>query len=40
VVTMTISFPSLLEAGRWLPALDELAAGVWLQQPPGEGGSQ
>lgn len=38
-VMMTISFPSLLEAGRWLPALDELAAGVWLQQRPGEGGS-
>jgi hypothetical protein len=38
-VMMTMSFPSLLEAGRWLPALDELAAGVWLQQRPGEGGS-
>jgi hypothetical protein len=36
-VMMTISFPSLLEAGRWLPALDELAAGVWLQ--PGQGES-
>jgi hypothetical protein len=38
-VMMTISFPSLLEAARWLPALDELAAGVWLQQYPGEGES-
>jgi hypothetical protein len=37
-IMMTISFPSLLEAARWLPALDELAAGVWLQQP-GQGGS-
>jgi hypothetical protein len=37
-VMMTISFPSLLEAARWLRALDELAAGVWLQQP-GQGGS-
>lgn len=37
-VMMTISFPSLLEAARWLPALDELAAGVWLQQP-GQGES-
>ena len=38
-VMMTISFPSLLEAVRWLPALDELAAGVWLQKHPGEGRS-
>jgi len=37
-VMMTISFPSLLEAARWLPALDELAAGVWLQELPGEDG--
>jgi hypothetical protein len=37
-VIMTISFPSLLEAARWVPALDELAAGVWLQESPGEGG--
>ena len=36
-VMMTMSFASLLEAARWLPALDELAAGVWLQ--PGQGGS-
>jgi hypothetical protein len=39
-VIMTISFPSLLEAARWLPALDELASGVWLQRYPGEGGSR
>jgi len=37
---MTISFPGILEAARWLPALDELAAGVWLQRYPGEGESQ
>ena len=36
-VLMTISFPSLLEAARWLTALDELAAGVWLQRQPGSG---
>ncbi|HLH83271.1 MAG TPA: hypothetical protein VKV38_08400 [Trebonia sp.] len=39
-VIMTISFASLLEAARWLPALDELASGVWLQRYPGEGGSR
>jgi hypothetical protein len=32
-VIMSISFPSLLEAARWHPALDELATDVWLQQP-------
>jgi len=36
-VVMTISFASLLEAARWVPALDELAAGVWLR--PGQGGA-
>ena len=36
-VLMTMSFPGLLEAARWLPALDELAAGAWLQRHPGEG---
>ena len=36
-VIMTMSFASLLESARWLPALDELAAGVWLQRYPGEG---
>jgi len=39
-VVMTISFADLLEAARWLPALDELAAGVWLQRYPGEGESK
>jgi hypothetical protein len=34
---MTMSFSGLLEAACWLPALDELAAGVWLQQYPCEG---
>ena len=38
-VVMTISFASLLESARWLPALDELAAGVWLEQRSGEGGA-
>jgi hypothetical protein len=31
-VMMTITFPDILRAARWLPALDELALGVWLQQ--------
>ena len=31
-VMMTISFPDLLQAARWLPALDELALSVWLQR--------
>lgn len=39
-VMMTISFASLMEAARWLPALDELAAGVWLQRNPGDGESR
>jgi hypothetical protein len=39
-IIMTISFASLLEAARWLPALDELASGVWLQRYPGEGESR
>ena len=30
---MATSFPSMLEAARWHPALDELASDVWLQQP-------
>jgi hypothetical protein len=29
---MTITFLDILQAARWLPALDELALGVWLQQ--------
>lgn len=33
-VAMTMSFTQLLEAARWLPALDELAAGAWLQRDP------
>ena len=32
-IIMSISFPSMLEAARWHPALDELASDVWLQQP-------
>lgn len=28
---MTITFPDILQATRWLPALDELALSVWLQ---------
>lgn len=28
---MTITFPDILQASRWLPALDEVALGVWLQ---------
>jgi hypothetical protein len=39
-IVMSISFLSLLESARWLPALDELAAGVWLQRYPGEGESE
>jgi len=31
-VMMTVTFPDPLQAVRWLPALDELARGVWLQQ--------
>ena len=31
-VMMTISFPDILQAARWLPALDELALSVWLQR--------
>lgn len=31
-MTMTITFLDILQAARWLPALDELALGVWLQQ--------
>lgn len=38
-IIMNMSFISLLESARWLPALDELAAGVWLQRYPGEGES-
>jgi hypothetical protein len=29
---MTITFPDILQAARWLNALDELALSVWLQQ--------
>jgi hypothetical protein len=32
-VIMTTSFTSILDAARWLPALDQLAAGCWLQRP-------
>ncbi len=32
-ILMSISFPSMLEAARWHPALDELARDAWLQQP-------
>jgi hypothetical protein len=39
-VVLSVSFPSLLEAARWLPALDELASGVCLQHQPGEGESE
>lgn len=35
-VIMSISFNSILESARWLPALDELAAGTWLQRHPGQ----
>ncbi len=35
-VVMTTAFTDLLEAGRWRPALDELAAAVELEQPAGE----
>ena len=31
-IMMTITFPDPLQAARWLPALDEVALGVWLQQ--------
>jgi hypothetical protein len=31
-VMMTISFPDVMQAALWLPALDELALGVWLQR--------
>jgi hypothetical protein len=31
-VMMTMTFPDIMQAARWLPALDELALGVWLQQ--------
>ena len=34
-VIMTATFEDLLEAGRWRPALDKLAAGVGLQPGPG-----
>lgn len=30
-IVMDIGFEDILQAARWLPALDELAAGVWLQ---------
>jgi len=33
---MSISFNSILESARWLPALDELATDVWLQRHPGQ----
>jgi len=33
-VVMSISFNSILESARWLPALDELAASVWVQRSP------
>ena len=36
VILMTTSLPCRLEAARLLPALDELAAGAWLQRHPGE----
>lgn len=36
-VILTMSFASLLESARWLPALDELAAGVWLRERSGDG---
>jgi hypothetical protein len=36
-VIMSMSFMSLLEAAQWVPALDQLAAGAWLQGYPGEG---
>lgn len=39
-VILSVSFTSLLESTRWLPALDELAAGVSLQPHPGGGESQ
>lgn len=35
-VMMTMSFTHLMEAERWLPALDQLAADAWLQRYPGE----
>lgn len=31
-VLMTTTFLDILQAARWLPALDELVLGVWLQQ--------
>lgn len=31
-IMMTMTLPDILQAARWLPALDELALGVWLQQ--------
>jgi hypothetical protein len=31
-VLMTITFLDILQAARWLPALDEMALGVWLQR--------
>ena len=36
-VIMSMSFTSLQEAARWGPALDQLAAGTWLQSYPGGG---
>ncbi|HYZ54533.1 MAG TPA: hypothetical protein VE733_13680 [Streptosporangiaceae bacterium] len=36
-IMMTMSFASLLEAARWLPALDQLASDAWLQRDPGKG---
>jgi hypothetical protein len=33
-VIMSISFTSVLESARWLPALDQLAADAWLQRDP------
>jgi hypothetical protein len=39
-VIMTATFSDLLEAGRWRPALDKLAAGVSLEPEPGPGHGQ
>jgi hypothetical protein len=39
-VIMTATFADLLEAGRWRPALDKLAAGVGLEPEPGPGHGQ
>lgn len=36
-VIMTTSITSILDAARWLPALDQLAADCWLQRAPDGG---